>query len=118
MRGRGAGRHGRGVNIDGIRLVVGARGRAALAAVLAASRRRRDVCLGHGVRGCELADDLDVGGFEAVEGVEVAGGVEGAELLAFLEELAAGDGVDGEGGEDGDPGWGVAQGEAKVVPGG
>lgn len=119
VRGRGPGRHGRGHDVDGVLLVVRARGGAALAAALGAriGSDGRDGCWVRGGRG-ELADDLDVGRFEAVEGVEVARGVEGAELLAFLEELAPGDGVDCEGGEDGDPGWGVAEGEAEVVVGG
>ena len=108
VRGRGAGRHGRGHDVDGVLLVVRARGGAALAAALVAVRR--NICLvGHGIiRGGELAHDLHVGHLEAVEGVEVAGGVEGTQLLTFLKQFAAGDGVDGEGGQDGDPGWSVA----------
>ena len=44
------------------------------------------------------------------------GDVEGAEVVAFAEDEAAGHGVDGEGDEDADPGGAVAEGEAEEVP--
>ena len=83
VRRRGSGRHGRGHDVDGVLLVVRARGGAALAAAFVVSRG--SVCSGHRIRVCELAYDLDVGHLEAVEGVQVAGGIEGAQLLALLK---------------------------------
>ena len=84
IRRRGSRRHGRGHDVDGVLLVVRARRGTALAAAFAVFRRI--VCLvGHRIRVCELAYDLDVGHLEAVEGVEVVGGIESAQLLTFLK---------------------------------
>ena len=93
-RHRRPGCHRRGHDVDGILLVVFPRRGTSLAAVLAARGRET---FPRCVHGCKLARHQHVGGLEAIEWIKVCGGVECAELLAFLEEFAAGDGIECEG---------------------
>ena len=77
----------------------------------------------------DRACDFHVGGLVIRQLARVGGGrgggvggrfvvvVEEAQGLALEEDVATGEGVDGEGGEDADPGRGVAEGDAEEVPG-
>lgn len=87
-------RHRRGHDVDGILFIIFP-GRGTSLAVILAIRGRKN--LAQCVQGCKLTRHQYVCGLEAVERIEVGRGVECTELLAFLEEFAAGYGIKCEG---------------------
>ena len=81
MRCRRAWRHRRRHDIHRILLIILPTRSTPLAAVLALGTIVRV----EGVQCERFADDLNIGGFEAVEGIEIRGCIKGAELLPFTE---------------------------------